>query len=114
MAHLAKLRLDAAGNTGALEQVITSDGMARTRHLELRGEAVTDDLVEKLARNPAVSNLRTLRLCEPGLGDRAARAIARSAYLRQLEELDLRSAAITNDGAAELAAAPAVGRTPWL
>jgi Ran GTPase-activating protein (RanGAP) involved in mRNA processing and transport len=102
---LSKLRLDAAGNAAGLEAVVTGPGMARVRHLELRGEAVTDGLVERLASNVAGAALRTLSVCEPALGDRAAVAIARSPHLRNLEYLDLRSAAVTNEGATALAAA---------
>ena len=105
VARLARLRLDAGADAPALEQVVTSMGMAHARHLELRGQAVTDELVEKMANNPAVANLRSLHLCEPALGDRSAAAIARSPHLRQLEELDLRSAGISNKGAQALARA---------
>ncbi len=102
---LTRLRLDAAGNSKGLEELVTGPGMARVRHLELRGEAVTDGLVERLASNVATTGLRTLSVCEPALGDRAATALARSPHLRNLEVLDLRSAGVTSEGATALAAA---------
>lgn len=105
VAKLQRVTLDAGSDTASLRTVVASAGIAHVRHLDLRGQAVDDALIEALADNPAAASLETLRLQEPALGDRAARAIARSPHLRQLEELDLRSAAVSNEGAAELARA---------
>jgi uncharacterized protein (TIGR02996 family) len=61
----------------------------RLRRLDLSNPFVTDEVAEALAANPALSTLRVLHLGATTVGNRGARAILDSPYLRGLTRLRL-------------------------
>lgn len=77
--------------------------LPRIRVLDVGGNPLRDDGVAALLATEAP--LRTLRLESAGLGDAAAKAIAKAPIAASLRALDLRKNAITDDGAKVLGAA---------
>jgi uncharacterized protein (TIGR02996 family) len=88
-----------------------SPHLAGLLRLRLRQCGLTDDHLEALANNPALS-LRVLNVGSDGgmevsgnpFGNRGARALASSPYLRELEELDVSDSAMDDEGVAHLCA----------
>ncbi len=61
----------------------------RLERLDLSSVSVTDDVLETLADNPAMTQLRVLHLGTATTTDRTARAILDSPHLRKLQRLRL-------------------------
>jgi uncharacterized protein (TIGR02996 family) len=102
---LAELEeLDLGGNElrdpGAL--ALAQVPFSRLRRLALASCGIVRDSARRLLRSPHLARLRQLRLHENAIGDAGAIAIARS-RMRSIEDLDLQTCAIGDDGVRELA-----------
>lgn len=112
LAKLECLRIDLDGKEvklAGLLKLLGADTFPLLSHIELRGGAVSPDLLVKLAKAPAARRLQTLSLTELGLDDDAVAVLAeRIDSFPLLESLDLSDNELTGKG---LRLASAVAKT---
>lgn len=87
--HLQKLRSITLKNNNESDQVLrhflSSDGLSRLESLDIRGEWVSQTVVETIANAPALADLRTLHL--HSYQDISIEPIAKSSTMTGLEDL---------------------------
>lgn len=86
--------------------------LERMERLDISNPGVTDEVVEALAANPALAQLRTLHMGSAPLTDRAARAILNSPHLRGLTRLRLSGQRLSNALRTQLSATYGDGFNP--
>ena len=95
-----------AGDAELYRGVVAALMTPSLQYLGLRNAEIADELAQMLATEEAVARLKTLDLSLGTIGDVGAQALCKSAYVPQLEKLDLSHHYISAQWQAELKKLP--------